>query len=84
MTVKGIKEAGRIEIQPQLLCCRGCCSDDWISCVSHVLLLTDTTGDALQLPLSHVFFTHCVFTVRFLSEHSGGNFACADLLIMTV
>ena len=61
-----------------------CCSDDWISCESRVLILTDTTGDAQQLPLSHIFFTHCVFTVRFLSEYSGGNFASADLIIMTV
>ena len=58
-----------------VLCCRGCCSDDWISHTSRVLLLTDTTGEALQLPLSHICFTHCVFTVRFLSEYSGGNFA---------
>jgi len=61
-----------------------CCSDDWISCVSRVLLMTDTTGEALQLPLSHICFTHCVFTVRFLTEYSGGNLAPADLIIMTV
>jgi len=40
--------------------------------------MTDTTGEALQLPLSHTCFTHCVFTIRFLSEQSGGNFAPAD------
>jgi hypothetical protein len=26
----------------------------------HVLLLTDTSGEALQLPLSHICFTHCL------------------------
>jgi len=31
------------------------------------------------LPLSHTHFTHCVFTILFLSENSGGNFAPADL-----
>ena len=67
-----------------VLCCRGCCSDDWISCVSCVLLLRDTTGEALQLQLSHICITHCVFTIRLLSEYSGGNFAPADLIIMIV
>jgi hypothetical protein len=62
----------------------GCCSDVWISCLSCVLLLTDTTGGALQLPLSHICFTHCYFTIRFLSEYSGGNSAPADLVIMIV
>ena len=51
--------------------------------MSRVLLMTDTTG-ALQLQLSHICFTHCVFTVRFVSEYSGGNFAPAELIIMTV
>ena len=41
-------------------CCTGCCNDDWFSCASHILLLTDTTGEALQLPLSHICFTHCL------------------------
>jgi len=61
-----------------------CCSDEWNSCASYVLLLTDTTAEALQLPLSHICFAHCVFTIRLLSECSGGNFAPADLIIMTV
>ena len=61
-------------------CCRGCCSGDWISHVSCVLLLTDTTVEALQLPLSHIFLTHCVFTIRPLSQYSGWNFAPADLI----
>jgi len=39
-------------------CCRGCCSDEWICRASCVLLLKDTTGEALQLPLSHICFTH--------------------------
>jgi len=59
-----------------------CCSDEWISSASHILLLTETTGEALKLPLSHICFTHCVFTIRLLSEYSGGNFAPADLIIM--
>jgi hypothetical protein len=66
-----------------VLCCRGCCND-WISRASCVLLLTDTTGEALQLPLHHICITHSVFTISFLSEYSGGNFAPADLIIMTV
>ena len=74
----GIKETGHTVTSVL------CCSDDWISCVSHVLLLTDTTGAALQLPLSHICFTHCVFTIRLLLEYSGGNFAPADFIIMTV
>ena len=52
--------------------------------MSHVLLLTDTTAEARELPLSHICLTHCVFTIRFLSEYSGGKFAPADLIIMTV
>jgi hypothetical protein len=67
-----------------VLCCRECCSYDWISHVSHVLLLTDKTREALQLPLSHTCFTHCVFTIRLPSEYTGGNFAPAELTIMTV
>jgi len=67
-----------------VLCCRGCCSDDWISHASRVLLLTDTGGEAQQLPLSHICITHCVFTIRFPSEYSEGNFAPADLIIMNV
>jgi len=67
-----------------VLCCRGCCIDFQISRASHVLLLTDTNGEALQLPLSHICFILCVFIIRFLSEYSGGNFALADLIIMTV
>jgi len=67
-----------------VLCCSGCCSDEWISSASYVLQLTDTTGEALQLPLSHICFTHCAFTIRLLSEYSGGNFATADLIIMIV
>ena len=82
MTVTGIKEAGHTATT--VPCCRGCCSDDWISRVSRVLLLTDTTGEALQLPLSHICFTHCFFIIRLLSEFSGGNFAPVDLIIMTV
>jgi hypothetical protein len=67
-------------------CCRGCCSDEWICRASCVLLLKYTTGEALQLPLSHICFTHthCVFTIRLLSEYSGGNSAPADLINMTV
>ena len=60
-----------------VLCCRGCCSDDCISGASHALLMTDTKGEALQLPLSHICITYCAFTIRFLSECSGGNFAPA-------
>ena len=55
-----------------------CCSDEWISRVSRVLLMTDTTREALQLPLNHICFTHCVFNIRFLFEYSGGNSAPAD------
>ena len=80
----GIKQAGHTEIQPLLCCCKGCCSDDWISHANHVLLMTDTPGEALQLPLSHIGFTHCVFTIRLQSEYSGGNFAPADFIIMSV
>ena len=65
----GIQEAGHTATT--VLCSRGCCSDDCISCASHVWLLTDTTGEALQLPLSHICFTHCVFTIRFLSILEG-------------
>jgi len=82
MTVAGLKEAGHTATT--VLCCRDCYSGDWISHVSHVLLLTDTTREALQLPLSHICFTHCVFTIRFLSEYSGRNFAPAKLIFMTV
>jgi hypothetical protein len=57
-----------------------CCSDDSISHANHVLLMTDTTTEALQLPLSHVCFTH----IRFLSEYSGENFGPANLIIMIV
>ena len=60
-------------------CCSSCSGDEWISCASRVLLLRETTREALQLPLSHIYFQHCVFTIRFLSEYSGGNFASADL-----
>jgi len=52
--------------------------------MSRVLLLTNAPGEALQLPLSHICFTHCLFTIRFMSEYSGGNFAPADLIIMIV
>jgi len=62
--------------------CRGCCSDDWISHANHVLLMTDTTREALQFPQSHICFMHSVFPIRFLSQYSGGNFAPADLLIV--
>jgi len=65
-------------------CCSGCSGDEWISCASLVLLLTETIREALQLPLSHICFTHCVFITRFLSVYSGGNFASADLIIMIV
>jgi len=78
VTVTGIKEAGHTATSVP------CCSDDRISRVSCVLLLTDTTGEALHLPLSHICFTHCVFTIRLLSEYSGGHFAPADLIIMNV
>jgi len=76
MTVTGIKAAGHTDIQP-LLCCVAVMT-------GLAVLLTDTTRGALQLPLSHICFTHCVFTIRLLSEYSGGNFAPADLIIMTV
>jgi len=65
-------------------CCRDCCSDDWISHAIRVLLVTDMTTESLQLSLSHICITHCVFTVRFLSEYCGGNLAPADFIIMTV
>ena len=61
-------------------CYRGCCIDERISRASCVLLVKDTTGETLQLPLSHICFTHCVFTSRFLSEY----FAPADLIIIIV
>ena len=84
MTVTGIKEAGHTEIKvTTVLCCRGCCSDNWISRASCLLPLTDTTGEALQLPLSHICLTYFVSTIRFLSEYTGRNFAPADLIIMT-
>jgi len=80
MTVASIKEAGHRNKASTV----PCCSDDWISCASCVLLMTDTTGEALQLPLSHICFTNCVFTIRFLSEYSGGKFAPVNFIIMTV
>jgi len=67
-----------------VLCFRGCYSDDWIGCLSHVLIVTDTTGEALQLPLSHICFTHFVFTIRLLLEYSRGNFADFVIMIMQV
>jgi len=65
-------------------CCRGCYSDDWSSRVSRVLLLTHTTGEAMQLPLSHICYTHCVFAIRLLSEYSGENSVPADLITISV
>jgi len=84
MRVTCIKEAGHTEIQP-LLCRVAEAIAVMIGlAVSRVLLLTDTTRVALQLPLSHIRFTHCVLTIRFLSEYSGSNFAPADLTIINV
>ena len=79
-----IKEAGHTEIQPLLCCVAEAVAVMSGLAVSRVLLLTDTTGQALQLPLSNIRFTHCVFTIRLPSEYSGGNFAPADLIIMNV
>ena len=80
----GIKEAGHTEIQP-ILCPAAEAVAVTTGLAMHcVLLVTDTTGEILQLPLSHICFTHCVFTTRFLSEYSGGNFAPADFIIMIV
>ena len=76
----GIQEAGHTATT--VLCSRGYCSDECISCASHVWLLTDTTGETLQLPLSHICFTHCLHYQ--IPKYSGGNFAPADLSIMTV
>jgi len=80
MTEKGIKDAGHTEIQP-LLChvAETVAVMSVVSCYWH-----DTTREAITLPLSYFCFTHCVFTIRFLSEYSGGNFAPADLIIITV
>jgi len=61
--VTGIKEAGCTEIQP-ILCHVAVMTG---LAESHILLLTDTTREALQLPLRHTCFTHSVFTLRFLS-----------------
>jgi hypothetical protein len=66
MTETGKQEAGHTDRATTVPRCIGCCSDEWISHASRVLLPTDTTA-ALQLPLSYICFTHCVFTVRFLS-----------------
>jgi len=55
MTVTGIKEVGHTATT--VSCCIGCRRDYWISHTSRVSLLTDTTRDALQLPLSHMFHT---------------------------
>ena len=86
MTVIGIKEAGHKDIQPLL-----CHVAEAVTVmtgvaihVSRVWQLKETTGEAVQLPLSHICFTHCLFTIRLLSEYSGGNFAPADLIFMTV
>jgi len=65
-----------------VLYCRGCCSDDWISCAS--CLATDKQPEKLCSCHWATSVSHAVFTIRFLSEYSGGNFAPADLIIMTV
>ena len=81
----GIREAGHTEIQPLLCCVAEAVSVltglamQVVSCYGH-----DTTGEALQLQISHICFTHTVFTIRFLSENSGGNFAPAELITMLV
>jgi hypothetical protein len=77
--VTGIKETGHTGIQPLLCRVAEAVAVDWISRVSRVLLMTGTTREDLQLPLSHI-----CFTIRFLSEYSGGNFAPADFIIMIV
>ena len=80
----GIQEEGHTEIQPLLCCVAEVVAVMTGLAAQGVLLMTDTTREALQLPLSHICFTHSVFPIRFLSEYSGGNFAPADLIIVTV
>jgi len=82
--VTGIKEAGHTEIQPLLCCVAEAVAVMTRLAVSRVVLPTDTTGEALQLPLNHICFTHCVFIIRLLPKYSRRNFAPADLIIMTV
>jgi len=65
--VTGIKEAGHKEIQPLLCCVAEVVAVMTGLAAQGVLLMTDTTREALQLPLSHICFTPCVFTIRFLS-----------------
>jgi len=91
MTVKGIKKAGHTEIQPLL-----CHVAEAVAVITGLAMRVvscywhDTTREAMPLPLSWcssvamivIVKTHCVFTFRFLSEYSRGNFAPADLIIM--
>ena len=61
MTVTGIQEAGHTEIQP-LLCCveEAVPVMNGLALLSRILLLTDTTGEALDFPLNHICFMHCL------------------------
>ena len=76
----GIQEAGHTATT--VLCSRGCCSDDCISCASHVWLLTYNRRSSAIATESHLFHTLCLHYQ--IPEYSGGNFAPADLIIMTV
>jgi len=71
MTVASIKEAGHRNKASTV----PCCSDDWIS---------DRYNRRSSAIATEPRFTNCVFTIRFLSEYSGGKFAPVNFIIMIV
>ena len=66
-----------------VLCCTGCCSVDWISDESCVLLLTQYNQRSYAIITEpHLFHTLCLHYQ--IPVYSGRNFAPADLIITIV
>jgi len=60
MTVAGIKDAGHRNTATTVPCCRGCCSDNWISRVSRAFLMTYNWRSSTIATEPHLFHKLCL------------------------